>query len=60
MPGTFSQIYIQYVFTVKRRENLILHSFEEELYKYMAGIIIKNKNHLPLMECPTTYTFSLD
>lgn len=39
MPGTFSQIYIQYVFAVKGRENIILPSFQDELYKYIAGII---------------------
>lgn len=42
MPGTFSQIYIQVVFAVKSRESLIHHSWEEELYKYIAGII-RNK-----------------
>ncbi|MEK7226140.1 MAG: IS200/IS605 family transposase, partial [Bacteroidota bacterium] len=39
MPGTFSQIYIQYVFAVKGRENLIRPAFEAEIYKYIAGII---------------------
>ena len=39
MSGTFSQIYIQYVFAVKERENLIHVSFEDELYKYISGII---------------------
>jgi putative transposase len=39
MPGTFSQIYIQYVFAVKGRENSILPSFQAELYKYISGII---------------------
>jgi putative transposase len=39
MPGTFSQIYIQYVFAVRGRQNLIHPEFEEELYKYIAGII---------------------
>ena len=42
MPGTFSQIYIQVVFAVKGRESLISYSWEEELYKYISGII-KNK-----------------
>ncbi len=42
MPGTFSQIYIQLVFAVKRRESLIHSSWEEELYKYITGII-RNK-----------------
>lgn len=39
MPGTFSQIYIQVVFAVKGRESLIHESWEEELYKYITGII---------------------
>lgn len=39
MAGTFSQIYIQYVFAVKSRENLIRPEFEEEVYKYISGII---------------------
>jgi REP element-mobilizing transposase RayT len=42
MPGTFSQIYIQVVFAVKGRENLIQSSWEEELYKYISGIV-RNK-----------------
>jgi len=39
MSGTFSQIYIQIVFAVKGRQNLIHSSFEEEVYKYISGII---------------------
>ncbi|OJV30774.1 MAG: transposase [Bacteroidetes bacterium 37-13] len=42
MAGTFSQIYIQVVFAVKNRDCLILSSWEEELYKYISGII-RNK-----------------
>lgn len=42
MPGTFSQIYIQVVFAVKGRESLINTVWEEELYKYISGIV-KNK-----------------
>jgi len=42
MSGTFSQIYIQVVFAVKGRENMIHSSWEEELYKYISGIV-KNK-----------------
>ena len=37
--GTFSQIYIQIVFAVKGRQNLILPSWEDELYKYITGVI---------------------
>jgi putative transposase len=39
MPGTFSQIYIQIVFAIKGRQNLINASFEEEVYKYISGIV---------------------
>ena len=39
MPGTFSQIYIQIVFAVKGRENLIRNNWKTDLHKYIAGII---------------------
>lgn len=42
MSGTFSQIYIQVVFAVKGREGLINSSWEEELFKYVTGIV-RNK-----------------
>lgn len=41
--GTFSQIYIQVVFAVRGRQSLIHSSWEEELYKYITGIV-QNKN----------------
>ena len=43
MAGTFSQIYIQVVFAVKGRQNLVHASFEEELYKYVSGIVTNKK-----------------
>ncbi len=39
MPNTYSQIYIQIVFTVKGRENLISKIHREELHKYITGIV---------------------
>ena len=48
MAGTFSQIYIQYVFAVKGRENLLQKPWREEVFKYMAGII-KGKNQKPII-----------
>ena len=42
-PGTFSQIYIQFVIAVQGRRSLISETWEEELYKYITGIIT-NKN----------------
>ena len=48
MPGTFSQIYIQIVFAVKGRQNLIANSWKDELHKYIAGII-KGKGNKPII-----------
>jgi REP element-mobilizing transposase RayT len=39
MPGTFSQIYIQIVFAVQGRQNLIQNTWKTQLHKYIAGII---------------------
>jgi putative transposase len=39
MAGTYSQIYIQIVFAVRRRENLIHPLWKHELNKYISGII---------------------
>lgn len=48
MPGTFSQVYIQIVFAVKGRENLIMRNWGTDLHKYIAGII-KGKNQKPII-----------
>lgn len=37
--STYSQIYIHTVFAVKGRESLIHASWEEQLYKYITGIV---------------------
>ncbi len=47
MAGTFSQVYMQYVFAVQGRENLIKKTFEEDIYKYIAGIV-NGKGQKPL------------
>jgi REP element-mobilizing transposase RayT len=43
MAGVFSQIYIQIVFAVQGRQNLVHASFEEELHRYISGIITNKK-----------------
>jgi putative transposase len=48
MPGTFSQIYIQVVFAVNGRTNLLQKPWRDEVFKYMAGII-KGKNQKPII-----------
>ncbi len=37
--STFSQIYIHNVMAVRGRESLIQHSWEEDLYKYISGVV---------------------
>jgi len=48
MAGTYTQIYIQYVFAVKGRENLLQKPWRDEVFKYMAGII-KGKGQKPVI-----------
>lgn len=39
MPNTYTQIYIQIVFAVKGRQNLIARQNREELHKFITGIV---------------------
>ncbi len=39
MANTYTQLYVQFVFCVKGRENLIHESFRDELEKVMCGIV---------------------
>jgi len=44
MANTYTQLHIQFVFAVQNRMSLIQSSWEEELFKYITGIV-SNKNH---------------
>jgi REP element-mobilizing transposase RayT len=46
MPNTYTQIYIQVVFTVQNRISLIRNEWKDELYKYITGIIQNNGHKL--------------
>ena len=48
MADTYSQIYIQIVFAVQNRNAIILPSWEEELYRYITGIV-QNKGQKMLV-----------
>lgn len=48
MAGTYSKIYIQIVFAVKGRQNLIAEGWQTDLHKYIAGII-KGKGQKPII-----------
>ncbi|MFN8205819.1 MAG: IS200/IS605 family transposase [Bacteroidales bacterium] len=43
-PGTFTQIYIQIVFAVYKRQSLITKEIREEVFRYMGGIL-NSQNH---------------
>ena len=45
-PGTFTQMYIQLVFAVHNRENMLLKSIRPKVFEYMSGIIrdLKHKS----------------
>lgn len=51
MANTYTQLYIQIVFAVKGRENLIARENKEELQKYMTGIIQQRKCKLLAIHC---------
>lgn len=46
MAGTFYQIYMHIVFAVKGRKSLIKTHWEEELYRYITGIITNKDQKL--------------
>jgi REP element-mobilizing transposase RayT len=59
MPNTYTQIYIQIVFAVKGRENLISKSHREELHKYITGIVQKREQKMLSIFCMPDHTHLL-
>ena len=59
MANTYTQMYVQIVFAVKSRENLIKEKFRDELEKYICGIIIKNKSKPLSIYCNPDHTHIL-
>jgi putative transposase len=51
IPGTFTQLHIQFVFAVQGRQNLIQSHFREELEKYITGIIQERKHKVLAIYC---------
>jgi len=39
MSNTYSQIYIQIIFAVRGRQNLIQEQHRDELHKFITGIV---------------------
>ena len=46
MANTYSQLYVQIVFAVKGRQNLISNKWKDELYKYITGIVANEDQKL--------------
>src|SRR3979409_1738738 len=46
MANTYSQIYIQIVFAVESRQNLIQPQHNDELQKYITGIVTAQRQKL--------------
>jgi len=56
MPNTYTQLFIQFVFSVKGRENLIKEIFRNELEKVICGIISQNKCKSYAIYCNPDHT----
>ena len=53
MPNTYSQIYIQIVFTVQGRQNLLPKNHRNELHQYITGIVgNRNQKLLSIFAMP--------
>ncbi len=59
MANTYSQLYVQVIFAVQGRENLIKESFRDELEKYITGIVTNNKSKLLAIYCNSDHTHVL-
>jgi REP element-mobilizing transposase RayT len=51
MANTFSQIYLQFVFAVQHRQNLIPKDHKEELHKYITGLVQNRKAKMLAINC---------
>jgi len=56
MANTYTQLYVQFVFSVKGRENLIKEKFRDELEKVMCGIVTEHKSKTYVIYCNPDHT----
>ena len=59
MDNTYSQIYLQVVFAVQGRANVIARQNKEELQKYMTGIVRERDQKLLAVHCMPDHTHLL-
>ena len=56
MANTYTQLYVQYVFSVKGRENLIKEHFRNELEKVICGIVANHNAKTYAIYCNPDHT----
>ena len=59
MANTYSQIYLQVVFAVEGRQNLIQKRNKQELHKYITGIVTERGQKLLAVHCMPDHTHIL-
>src|SRR6476659_6148818 len=59
MANTYSQIYLQVVFAVEGRQNLIRKEHKEELHKYLTGVVSERQQKLLAVHCMPDHTHIL-
>ena len=59
MANTYSQIYLQVVFAVEGRQNLIQKRNKQELHKYITGIVTERGQKLLAVHCMPDHTHVL-
>ena len=56
MANTYTQLYVQFVFTVQGQQNLIKEKFRDELEKFMCGIVTNHKSKVYAIYCNPDHT----
>lgn len=51
MANAFSQIYLQFVFAVQGRQNVISPSHKDELHEYITGLVSNQKTKMLAIHC---------
>ena len=59
MANTYSQIYLQVVFAVEGRQNLIRRENKEELHKYLTGVVAERQQKLLAVHSMPDHTHML-
>ncbi len=56
MANTYTELFVQMIFAVTNRQNLIIEPYREELQKYMTGIVSQKNQKLISIYCNPDHT----